>query len=106
LHDRLDTIVQWIDVHASAVIEASLGRERHEQPAATDNRRSDGLLKRHDYDAEVLRGTPAVHYVHEYQTFQGILIPTQRRVLGRRPDGTSVPAPLIVTIDLSEVEFS
>ena len=32
---------------------------------------SDGLLKRHDYDAEVLGGSPAAHYVHEYQTFWG-----------------------------------
>lgn len=36
----------------------------------------------------------------------GILVPTRRRVLGRRPDGTSVPEPLIVTIDLQEVEFT
>ena len=67
---------------------------------------SDGLLRRHDYDAEVLGGSPAAHYVHEYQEFSGILVPTKRRVLGRRPDGTSVSDPFIVTIDLSEVEFT
>ncbi len=67
---------------------------------------SDGLLRRHDYDAEVLGGSPAAHYVHEYQEFSGILVPTKRRVLGRRPDGTPAPDPLIVTIDLSEVEFT
>ena len=32
---------------------------------------SDGLLKRHDYDADVLGGSPAAHYVHEYQMFWG-----------------------------------
>jgi hypothetical protein len=67
---------------------------------------SDGLLRRHDYDAEVLGGTPAAHYVHEYQVFSGILVPTKRRVLGRGPDGTPTPDPLIVTIDLSSVEFT
>ena len=67
---------------------------------------SDGLLRRHDYDAEVLGGSPAAHYVHEYQEFSGILVPTKRRVLGRRPDGTPAPDPLLVTIDLSEVEFT
>ena len=67
---------------------------------------SDGLLRRHDYDAEVLGGSPAAHYVHEYQEFSGILVPTKRRVLGRRPDGTPVSDSLIVTIDLSEVEFA
>ena len=67
---------------------------------------SGGLLRRHDYDAEVLGGTSAAHYVHEYHEVSGIMVPTSRRVLGRRPDGTSTPDPLIVTIDLSEVEFT
>jgi hypothetical protein len=67
---------------------------------------SDGLLRRHDYDADILGGTPAAHYVHEYREFSGLLVPTRRRVLGRRPDGTAAPDPLIVTIDLSEVEFA
>ena len=67
---------------------------------------SDDLLRRHDYDADVLGGSPAAHYVHEYQEFSGILVPTKRKVLGRGPDGTPVPDVLIVTIDLSEVEFT
>ena len=67
---------------------------------------SDGLLRRHDYDADVLGGTPAAHYVHEYREFSGILVPTRRRVFGRKPDGTFLTEPLIVTIDLSEVEFT
>jgi hypothetical protein len=64
------------------------------------------VLRRHDYDASVLRGTPAAHYVFEHQAFSGIQVPTKRRVLARRPDGTSVPEPLIVTIDLTDVRFS
>jgi hypothetical protein len=67
---------------------------------------SDGLLRRHDYDADVLGGSPAAHYVHEYREFSGIKVPTKRRVLGRRPDGTPAPDPLIVTIDLSAIEFT
>ena len=67
---------------------------------------ADGLLRRHDYDTEVSGGSPAAHYVHEYKEFSGILVPTKRRVLGRRPDGTSIPDPEIVTIDLSEVAFT
>ena len=67
---------------------------------------SDGLLKRHDYDADVLGGTPAAHYLHEYQEVSGIQVPTRRRVLGRTPDGTPAPSPLIVSIDLSDVEFT
>jgi hypothetical protein len=66
---------------------------------------AEGLLKRHDYNTEVSGGMEAAHYVYEHVEFSGILVPTKRRVLGRRADGTSVPDPLIVSIDLSEVEF-
>jgi hypothetical protein len=65
-----------------------------------------GLLRRHDYDAEVLGGAPAAHYVYEYREFSGLLVPTQRRVLIRNPDGTSAPTPSLVTIDLSDVTFT
>ena len=67
---------------------------------------SDALLRRHDYDADVLGGTPAAHYVHDYQQFSGLLVPTTRRVFGRTPDGRVVPEPFIVTIDLTNVEFT
>ena len=65
-----------------------------------------GLLKRHDYNTEVSGGSPAAQYVTQHQEFSGILVPTKRRVLGRREDGTSIPDPFIVSIDLSELEFS
>lgn len=65
-----------------------------------------GLLRRHDYDVEVAGGTPAAHYVSQHEEFSGILVPTRRRVFTRREDGTPAPEPLIVSIDLSEVEFS
>lgn len=67
---------------------------------------AEGLLKRHDYNTQVSGGTPAAHYVYQHEEFSGILVPTKRRVLGRRADGTPIPDPLIVSIDLSEVEFS
>jgi hypothetical protein len=67
---------------------------------------TDGLLKRHDYDTEVPGGTPAVHYVNDYRERSGILLPTSRKVLRRMPDGTAAPDPLIVTIALSDVEFT
>jgi hypothetical protein len=66
----------------------------------------DGLLRRHDYAAEVLAGAPAAHYVHDYREFSGLAVPLRRRVFLRQPDGTPAPDPSIVTIDLSEVEFT
>jgi hypothetical protein len=41
---------------------------------------SDGLVKRHDYTAEVLGTGPAAHYASEYEEFDGIMVPTKRRV--------------------------
>ena len=67
---------------------------------------SDGLLRRHDYDADVLGCSSVAHYVHDYHQTSGILIPTKRRVFPRTPQGTVLPQPLIVSIDLSEVEFT
>ena len=66
----------------------------------------DGLLRRHDYDAEVLGGIAAAHYLHDYRQVSGIQVPTRRRVFPRGPDGVPTPEPLVVSIDLSEVEFS
>jgi len=65
-----------------------------------------GLLKRHDYDVDISGGTSAAHYVSELKAFSGIIVPTRHMILGRQPDGSSVPAPLVVSIDVSEVEFS
>jgi hypothetical protein len=67
---------------------------------------ADGLVKRHNYDADDLGGTPAAHYLYDYQETSGITVPTRRKVLPRLPDGTAAPEPVIVSIDLSEVEFS
>ena len=65
-----------------------------------------GLLKRHDYDVDIWGGTSAAHYVSELKEFSGITVPTKHTVFGRHPDGSRVPTPLVVTIDISEVEFS
>jgi hypothetical protein len=66
---------------------------------------SDGLLRRHDYDADVLGGSPVAHYVHGYRDFSGIAVPTRRFVFPRTPEGSALSAPLVVSIDLSEIEF-
>ena len=65
-----------------------------------------GLLKRHDYDVDISGGTTAAHYVSELEEFSGIIVPTRHRIFGRQPDGKAVPTPVVVSIDLSEVEFS
>ena len=64
-----------------------------------------GLLKRHDYDVEISGGTPAAHSVSELKEFSGILVPTKHRIFGRQADGSAAATPLVVSIDVSEVEF-
>jgi hypothetical protein len=64
------------------------------------------LLKRHDYEVDVMGGTSAAHYVSDLEEFSGILVPTKHRIFGRQPDGKAVPDPIVVSIELSEVEFS
>ncbi|MGF9565004.1 hypothetical protein AAIH70_15930 [Neorhizobium sp. BT27B] len=62
-----------------------------------------GLLKRHDYDVEIAGGTPGAHYISGYIDVQGIKIPTSRRIYPRQADGRSLPEPLVVSIELSDI---
>jgi hypothetical protein len=62
-----------------------------------------GLLKRHDYDVEIAGGTPGAHYIGGYTEVQGIMIPTNRRIFPRQPDGQAMSEPLVVSIDLSDI---
>jgi hypothetical protein len=65
-----------------------------------------GLLRRHDYDLEITGGTPGAHYVDEFVDVSGILFPTKRRIFPRQPDGKSLPEPLVISIDLSNIRLN
>lgn len=66
----------------------------------------EGLLRRHDYTAEVLNAGPAAHYCFDHKNFEGIMVPTRRRVHPLGEDGVVVPDIELVTIDVDHVEFS
>ncbi|MEV8611518.1 hypothetical protein AB0383_26940 [Amycolatopsis sp. NPDC051373] len=66
---------------------------------------ADGLIRRHDYDAEVVAGGLAAHYSSAHCAVDGIVVPTKRRVHPVGEDGKPVLEPLLVSIDLSEIEF-
>ncbi|MFI6358796.1 hypothetical protein ACIBJF_40765 [Streptomyces sp. NPDC050743] len=66
---------------------------------------SDGLLRRHDYTPEVIGAGPAAHYVSDYKEFDGIMVPTRRRVHRRRADGSVDRDVELVTIDVESVLF-
>ena len=65
-----------------------------------------GLLRRLDYSVDILSGGPAVHYPSEYREFDGIMVPTRRRVYVRNPDGSLVLNPVSVAIDVTDATFS
>jgi hypothetical protein len=67
----------------------------------------DGLLRRHDYTPEVLIGDPGhlavAHYTNDHKRYDGISFPTQRHAVALNPDGTTMPEPVLVAIDISHV---
>jgi hypothetical protein len=69
-----------------------------------------GLLRRHDYVPDVHgkgpAAQPAAHLVSEYREFDGIMVPTRRRVYPVDANGHVADEPLLVTIDIDRVTFS
>jgi hypothetical protein len=65
-----------------------------------------GLLRRHDYDVDISAGSGAAHYVYDHKSFNGIMVPTRRRIHIRGEDGKPQMEPLLVSIDLSNIKFS
>ena len=65
-----------------------------------------GLLHRLDYAVDILGGGPAVNYPSEYRRFDGIMVPTRRRVYVRNPDGSPVRDSVSIAIEIANVTFS
>lgn len=67
----------------------------------------DGLLRRHDYTAEVVVGDrghlSVAHYASDHVRSGGISFPTRRRAVGLQPDGTTIPQPVFVTLQFGEI---
>jgi hypothetical protein len=64
-----------------------------------------GLLRRLDYTLDILGGEPAADYPSQYREFDGIKVPTRRRVHIRNPDG-SAPGQAVCATDVSDVRFT
>ena len=67
---------------------------------------SGGLIRRVDYSAPVAGGAPTAHYLDDYRDFLGIKVATRRRALRRNADGTSIPDPVFVAIEIADIRFS
>jgi hypothetical protein len=67
---------------------------------------SKGLLVRHDYTAEVFgQWARAAHYSMEHKDFEGIIIPTRRRVYPRRSSNRPLHMITLVSIDIDDVKI-
>lgn len=67
---------------------------------------SDGLMRRHDYTVDVLGGATGANYSADYREFQGIKVPTSRRVYAYDAQGQKVPEPVLVSIDIEGIRFN
>ena len=47
-----------------------------------------------------------MHYTSDYREFDGIMVPTRRRVHVRRPDGSPALESVSVAIDVADAAFS
>jgi hypothetical protein len=65
-----------------------------------------GILRRHDYSADVLGGLPSANYASEPKEFGGLVVPTKRRVFARRPDNHPAPDRIAVAIDIHDIKVS
>jgi len=63
-----------------------------------------GLIRRHDYQAEVAGGSTVAHYLDDYVDIGGFRFPTRREVFPRAEDNTAqVIDPPLVSIALSNI---
>jgi len=67
---------------------------------------SDGLLRRHDYTVDILGGATGLNYASDYRDVDGIIVPTKRRVYAYEGDYQLVKEPLLVKIDIGEIELT
>lgn len=66
----------------------------------------DGLMRRHDYTVDILGGATGANYPTNYREFQGIWMPTTRRIYAYDEAMRKVPEPLLVSLDFGELRFS
>jgi hypothetical protein len=66
----------------------------------------DGLLRRHEYTVDVMGGAQGLNYASDYRDFDGILVPTKRRIYGYDDRKQKVPSPLLIAIDIDDVTFA
>ena len=63
------------------------------------------MVRRHDYQVNIAGGFAAAQLTSDYVVANGIHLPTKSRAFTRGPDRRPIREMLMVSIDLSEVQF-
>jgi hypothetical protein len=66
----------------------------------------DGLLRRHEYTVDILGGAQGVNYAHDYRDFDGIMVPTTRKVFSYDAAKQKIPGLPLIAIDIKDIAFS
>jgi PAS domain-containing protein len=66
----------------------------------------DLLLRRHDYEVEIIGGSPAAQLVYDYIHADGIRMPSKRRAHPRGDDGRPIKDVVGVAIDINNLSYS
>jgi len=66
----------------------------------------DGLIRREDYDVDIMAGSRGAHCFTHYTQVAGIALPTRHRIVPRAPDGRALPDPLLVSIDVGDITLT
>jgi hypothetical protein len=67
---------------------------------------ADGMMRRHDYTVDILGGATGANYTSNYKDFQGIRMPTTRRIYAYDAAMQKTPEPLLVSLDFGALAFS
>lgn len=63
-------------------------------------------LRRHDYNVNIAGGFPAAQLTTGYIEAGGLWLPTERRAFPRGPDRRPIRELMMVSIDISDIEFA
>ncbi|MES3100573.1 hypothetical protein [Sphingomonas faeni] len=66
----------------------------------------DGLMRRHDYTVDILKGATGANYPTDYQDVQGLKLPAKRRIYAYDDAGLKVEEPLLVSLDFTDFRFA
>jgi hypothetical protein len=65
-----------------------------------------GLQRRVDYAPDVNGSPPVAHYTTEHRDFDGLIVPTRRRVLLRREDNSGIQESAAILLDITNASLN